>query len=119
MARLIKRGEVWTADLRPGTGREISKIRPALIFSSDAITASSPTIIVLPISSQIPPMLGIDRIIIPKNDLRLQKDSVILCGQIRAIDKVRLKKKIGLISKQRIQEVEEALKLVLGMTDLH
>lgn len=119
MARIIKRGEIWIADLRSSIGREITKVRPALIISNNAINTSSPTIIVLPISSQIPPVVGADRIFLPKKELKLSKDSVVLGGQIRAIDKTRLKKKIGAISKAKLSEVEEALRLALGMTEFN
>ena len=62
--KLIKRGEVWTVDLRPGAGCELAKIRPALIVSNDTVNVISPTAIIIPISSQIPPFIGPDRVFV-------------------------------------------------------
>lgn len=112
---IIKRGEIWTADLRPGKGYEIAKIRPALIISSEAINLISPMVIVLTISSQLPPVLGFDKIVLTKKQTGLAKNSAILIAHIRSIDKSRLTKKVGKISKAKLSEIEEVLKLVLGM----
>lgn len=114
--KLIKRGEVWTVDLRPGAGYELAKIRPALIVSNDTVNVISPTAIIIPISSQIPPFIGPDRVFVSKKDLELSKDSVILCGQIRSIDKVRLKNKIGTLPKTKLHDVEEAIRLILSLS---
>ncbi len=111
----IKRGEIWTTDLRPGQGYEIAKIRPALIVSSDSVNLNSPVVIILPISSQKPSAPGIDKIILTKKQTGLAKNSVILLAHIRSIDKSRLTKKVGRISKTKLTEVEESLKLTLGL----
>lgn len=114
MAR-IKRGDIWAADLRPGIGWEVTKRRPALIISHNAINSIYPTVIVIPISSQAPSILGPERVFISKKGTKLQKDSVILTTQMRAIDKTRLFKKIGVISEAKLIEVEESIKIVLGL----
>ena len=117
MARIKKfdRGEVWTIDLRGSRGYEISKIRPALIISSNRFHNNTPTIIIVPISSQIPPVIGLEKIFLSKDDVALNKDSVILVNHIRSIDKSRIQKKIGTISSSKMEEVEEAVGLILEM----
>lgn len=117
MARVKKlnRAEVWTVDLRGSQGHEISKVRPALIISSNIFHTNSPTIIIIPISSQLPPSIGVEKIFLSKDELPLKKDSVILVNHIRSIDKNRIQKKIGKISQSRMEEVEEALELILEM----
>ncbi len=115
---VIKRGEIWTADLRPGKGYEIAKIRPVLIVSADSINLISPMVTVLPISSQIPSVLGFDKIHLTQKQTGLIKDSAILIAHIRSVDKSRLTKKVGKISKAKLQEIEEALKLVLGLIEI-
>ncbi len=114
---LIKRGDVWTADLRPGVGYEVAKKRPALVISNNAINMSSPITIILPISSQLTSALGPERIFLSADEINLEKDSVILTHQIRAIDKKRFGKKIGNISKAKMREVEESLGLVLDLEE--
>lgn len=110
-----KRGELWTCDLRPGVGYEVTKKRPCLVISSDEINKHASTIIVLPFSSQMPRILGPERIFVPSYMTGLQKDSVILAYQIRSIDKTRLFKKIGRLSEEKLFEIENALRLVLEL----
>lgn len=114
----IKRGDLWIVDLRPAVGWEVAKKRPALIISSDQINSISPLIVVIPISSQIPEIIGSEKIFLSKKEANLEKDSAILVNQIKAIDKTRLGKKIGKISQDKLFEVEDSLKLVLGLTPL-
>ena len=111
----IKRGSVWSVDLRPGLGFEVAKKRPSLIISNNAVNKISPTVIIIPFSSQIYKILGPERIFIAKEESKLAKDSVILVTQIRAIDKTRLIRPISSISKTKLQEVEEAIKIVLDL----
>jgi mRNA interferase MazF len=115
MAR-IKRGDLWTADLRPGQGFEVSKKRPCLIVSNNAVNNISPTIVIIPLSSRAYKILGPERLFIAKKESRLAKDSVILVTQIRAIDKTRLIKPLSSISKAKLEEVEDAIKIVLDLT---
>ena len=117
MAGLIKRGQVWTANLNPGYGVEIHKVRPILIVSKDLFNQSLRTVIVVPLSSQVAP-LGPEKVLISKGDSGLKKDSAALVPFIRFIDKKRLIQQIGKVSSDKLIEIEESLKLVLGMTEL-
>jgi mRNA interferase MazF len=112
---VIKRGEIWAADLRPGKGFEIAKIRPVIVISSDSINSEFPLVVVTPISSQIPPVTGFDQILLKQKQTGLKKDSVILVSNLRSIDKSRLTKKVGRIQKTKLAEIEESLKIVLGL----
>ena len=111
----IKRGYIWSVYLRPGVGSEVAKKRPSLIVSNNAVNKISPTVIIIPLSSQTYKILGPERLFIAKKESKLAKDSVILVTQIRAIDKTRLIKPISSISKVKLQEVEEAIKIVLDL----
>ncbi len=114
----IRRGDLWIVDLRPAIGWEVAKKRPALIISSDQINSISPLVVVIPISSQIPEVIGLEKIFLSKKEANLEKDSIVLVNQIRTVDKTRIGKKVGKISQQKLEEVEDALKLVLGITPL-
>ena len=116
--RIIKRGEIWAADLRPGKGFEVAKIRPVVIVSADSINSEFPLVIVTPISSQIPPVTGFDQVLLKQKQTGLKKDSVILVSNLRSIDRSRLTKKVGKISKAKLLEVEDSLKLTLGLKDI-
>lgn len=117
MARLIKRGQIWIADLNPGYGIEIHKKRPVLVISGDIFNRQLKTIIVIPISTQVLP-LGPEKILIEKHGSNLENDSAVLAVDIRAIDKDRLVKRIGKVSKQKMSEVEDTIKLVLDMEEI-
>ena len=117
MARLIKRGDIWVVNLEPGFGREIRKKRPAVIISRNRFNESTPYVIVVPASSIMPNKISEE--IVPISKIKgLDKDSVLLPLLIRSVDQKRLVKKVGVLSKNKLEEVEEALKLVLGMINL-
>ena len=113
-----KRGEIWIADLIPGKGWEVAKKRPVIVISATEINNISPLVIIIPISSQIPQIIGPARVLLGKETGFLEKDSVALTNQIRAADKSRLVKKIGNLNVNKLYEVEEALKIVLGLEPL-
>lgn len=116
MAGLIKRGEIWIADLDPGFGTEIRKKRPVLVIASDLINHNLNTTIVVPISSQVS-IPGVEKVFLRKATHGLNKQSVILPVFVRAVDKVRLVKKAGKITQDKLEEVEDSLRLVLGMIE--
>lgn len=117
LANYPKRGEIYIADLNPGFGREIHKKRPVLVVSNNILNQNSPFVIILPLSSLVPQLVSFELVQISRFK-GLDKDSVILVDQIRAIDKTRLIKKVGKLPKEKISEVEESLKLVLGLIEI-
>lgn len=123
MARMVKinnpkRGEIWVADLTPDRGWEVAKHRPVLIISSNLVNGASTLVVVIPITSQIPAILGPERILLKRSDSSLKKESVLFLTQIRGADKSRLAKKVGKISLEELIEVEDSLKIILGLTSL-
>ncbi len=112
-----KRGEVFIADLNPGFGREIHKKRPVLVISNNSLNQNLSTIIMIPLSSIIPEFIGPDVVKIEKT-IGLDKESVLIVNQIRSIDQTRLVKRVGILSQDKIEQVEEALQITLGMTNL-
>lgn len=116
MARVIKRGELWLVNLEPSFGREIHKKRPALVISANSIQQKIPHVIIIPASSQVPKVIGIEMVLIGRKE-GLDKPSVLLPVFIRSIDQERLIKKIGTIAKSKLVEVEEAVKIVLALSN--
>lgn len=114
MAR-INRGEIWVVNLEPGFYKEIHKKRPALVISENAVNQNTPVVIIVPISSQTSKVVGPEMIVVGKRE-GLGKRSVILPLFLRSIDQERLVKRVGKISKLKLQEVEQALKIVLSLT---
>jgi len=92
-------------NLDPVVGSEQGKVRPALVISNEEINKILPVINVLPITSyKENRKIYANEVFLDKNESRLEKDSIVLCYQIRTIDKKRLIKKIGEVSSEEIRE---------------
>lgn len=112
----INRGEIWMINLDPTIGHEINKRRPGLVIQNDLGNKFSPMTIVLPISSQkIEKIYPFEVSLKKEKRIGLEKDSKVLCNQIRAIDKRRLSKKVGKLSQELMEEINNALKISLGL----
>ncbi|NLX69467.1 MAG: type II toxin-antitoxin system PemK/MazF family toxin [Clostridiales bacterium] len=118
MIAMIRRGEIYYADLSPVVGSEQGGVRPVLIVQNDIGNKYSPTVIVAAITSQINKAKLPTHIEISASEYGLPKDSVILLEQIRTIDKKRLKEKIGYLSSEVMEKVNEALQISFGLIDL-
>ena len=92
---VIKRGDMFYADLSPVVGSEQGGIRPVLVIQNDTGNKYSPTIIVSAITSQMNKNKLPTHIELDSEEFGLKSDSVVLAEQIRTIDKSRLKEKIG------------------------
>lgn len=114
---MIKRGELYYADLSPVVGSEQGGIRPILIVQNDTGNKYSPTIIAAAITSQINKAKLPTHIELSANEFGLVKDSVILLEQIRTLDKKRLKEKIGELPAITMSKVNHALLISLGFTN--
>ena len=90
---MIKRGELYYADLSPVVGSEQGGVRPVLVVQNDVGNKYSPTVIAAAITSQINKAKLPTHIELSALDYGLNKDSVVLLEQIRTLDKRRLKEK--------------------------
>ena len=114
---MIKRGELYYADLSPVVGSEQGGVRPILIVQNDTGNKYSPTIIAAAITSKMNKAKLPTHIEISAGDYGLVKNSVILLEQIRTLDKRRLKERIGELSPPTMQKVNAALLISLGFGD--
>lgn len=112
---IIKRGDIYYADLSPVVGSEQGGVRPVLIIQNDVGNKYSPTVIATAITSQINKAKMPTHIELDANEYGLSKDSVVLAEQIRTIDKRRLKEKIGHIDGELMSRVNEALEISFGL----
>lgn len=113
-----KRGEVWIVNFDPTVGAEIKKTRPALILQNDVANEHSPITIVAAVTSQFDERLYPTEVRIAKGEGGLEQESVALLNQIRSIDKRRLVGKLGRVQDETLCEVEKALKVSIGLTEL-
>ena len=113
---VIKRGDMFYADLSPVVGSEQGGIRPVLIIQNDTGNKYSPTVIAAAITSQTGKTKLPTHIEILSNDNGLKSDSVVLVEQIRTIDKSRLKEKIGHIEDGKVMDkVNGAIGISFGL----
>ena len=113
----IKKWSICRANLDPVIGSEQGKSRPVLIISEDEINNLLNTINVIPITSRKPGRtIYPNEIVIPANNYGLAAESIILCHQIRTIDKQRLSLQYGYIADVKKQtEVIDALCFQIGI----
>lgn len=114
---IVKRGEIYYADLSPVVGSEQGGVRPILIIQNDVGNKYSPTVIVAAITSQINKARLPTHVAITAQDFGLPKDSVVLLEQIRTIDKKRLREKVGKFDDEMMEKINEALKISVGLDD--
>lgn len=110
---MIKRGEIYYADLSPVVGSEQGGIRPVLVIQNDVGNKYSPTVIAAAITSQmtkarLPTHIEVD------TTSGLPRDSIILTEQLRTLDKTRLRDKIGSLDEKAMSKVNNALLVSLG-----
>ena len=111
---MVKRGELYYADLSPVVGSEQGGVRPVLIVQNNVGNKYSPTIIAAAVTSQLGKAKLPTHIELPAGKFGLPKDSVVLLEQIRTLDKKRLKEKIGEVPINMMPKVNEALLVSLG-----
>ncbi len=112
------RWNIFLANLDPVIGSEQGKTRPVLVISEEEINQILPVVNVLPITSRRPGREKIypNEVLISETESGLKRESIILCYQVRTLDKKRLLKQIGKIDDLLIQEkIIEALYFQLGM----
>ncbi len=114
---IVKKGEIYYADLSPVIGSEQGGIRPVLVVQNDVGNKYSPTVIVAAVTSQINKAKLPTHVEISAKGHGLTKDSVILLEQLRTIDKKRLREKIGRIDDNSIERTNTALSISLGIVD--
>jgi mRNA interferase MazF len=113
---MIKRGDVFYADLNPVFGSEQGGVRPVLVVQNDTGNKYSPTIICAAITSHIekaklPTHIEIDS----RGGYTLVRDSVVLLEQVRTVDKKRLREKICHLDDGLMNKVDKALLVSFGL----
>jgi mRNA interferase MazF len=115
---LIKRGDIFYADLSPVVGSEQGGVRPVLIIQNDIGNKYSPTVIASAITSQINKAKLPTHIELKAKSYGIPKDSVILLEQVRTIDKKRLREKVGHLDDELMEKVNEAIAISFGLVDI-
>jgi len=112
---VIKKGDIYYADLSPVVGSEQGGMRPVLIVQNDTGNKHSPTVIAAAITSQIGKARLPTHIELEAQSYGLSRNSVILLEQIRTIDKSRLRERMGKIDDSLMNRVDNAIAVSFGI----
>jgi len=112
----MRRGEVWLGNLNPNRGQEIGKIRPVLILQADfLLAAGEPTVIVLPLTTQVRKSKEPLHVTIPARD-RLRETCQVMPEQPRTLDRQRLLDgPLTRLTRDEMSAVEKSFRMVTGI----
>ena len=113
---VIKRGDIFYADLRPVVGSEQGGVRPVIIIQNDTGNKHSPTVICAAITSRMNKAKLPTHVELDSTKCDIVKDSVILLEQLRTIDKKWLKDKVCHVDREIIEKVDKALLISLELS---
>ncbi len=115
---MIRRGDIYYADLSPVVGSEQGGIRPVLIIQNDIGNRFSPTVIAAAITSQHSKANLPTHIVLDADTTGLAKDSIVLLEQVRTLDKHRLKERMGRLDSSAMDRVDRALSVSFGLNQV-
>lgn len=116
MVGMMRRGEIWTANLNPNKGGEIGKVRPVMILQDDGMIASGlATILVARLTSQFRPIFAPLRVRVSARN-RLTQDCFVMIEHIRALDRSRFGEgPLATLTAEEMAAVEKSLLGVMGL----
>ncbi|MET9658327.1 type II toxin-antitoxin system PemK/MazF family toxin [Streptomyces sp. NPDC006510] len=115
----MRRGDIHLVDLEPARGSEANKVRPAVIVSNNAANQSVElngrgVVTVVPLTSNTARVLTF-QVLLGADECRLPRDSKAQCEQIRAVTPDRVLKRVGTVPRQRMAEIDAALRRHLAL----
>ncbi len=111
----VQRGEIWWADLDPIRGSEQAGVRPVLIFQNNAINRFTTTALAIPLTTNLRRAQLPSCVFIPQGEGGLTSESVALCHQMRVLDAVRLRTRLGQVGSQTLAEIEKCILFTMGI----
>jgi mRNA interferase MazF len=114
----VNRGDIYLADLNPVRGSQQAGTRPVLIYKHSWLLKRSRTVIIIPFTTNLKMQNLPSCLLIKSGEGDLQRNSVALCHQIRALDKSGLIKHLGSLPPQIMSQLDEVVLFTLGIKDL-
>lgn len=111
----MNRGDIYLVDFSDNVGSEQAGLRPAVIVQNECHNKSSPTTIVCPMTSRQKKETGTHVTLSPE-DCGVRTTSIVLCEQIRVIDKSRMVRKVGTVTQQKILDINKKLMVSIGLS---
>ena len=115
IGRTLRRGDVYWGDLDPQKGSEEGGRRPVLIFQDDLLSQAGNTVVVIPFTTAVRLARLPTCVLVPAGTGGLPHDSVVLCHQIRVLDKTGIHDRIGSLPPTVMAEIERIVRLTLGL----
>ncbi len=112
---IVNRGEIWLANLNPTRGSEQAGIRPVVIFQADVLSKFTTTVLAIPLTSNLRRASLPSCVLIPKGEGHLENDSVVLCHQLRVLDKSRLERRLGMVEPLTLSTIEMRMLFTMGI----
>lgn len=112
----MKRGDIYMAELDPVVGSEQGGTRPVAIIQNDMGNLHSPTVIAVPLTGSTGKPALPTHVHIPRGEGGLWRESIVLCEQVRTLEKTRLRRRLGALAPESMRRVERALGVSLDMT---
>lgn len=123
----VKRGEIYWVEFDPVKGSEQGRLRPALVVQNDIGNRFSPTTVVAAITRTLPPRPYPFTVVIEPEESGLPSRSIVNCAQLATIHQTGASTRIrsghgqsdlqpiGLLSTEKMREVEAALRFNLDL----
>ena len=111
----MKRGDIYFADLDPVVGSEQGGFRPVLIIQNDLGNRFSPTVIVVPLTSRMGKAPLRTHVPVQPPQGGVKKPSIILCEQVRTVEKSRLTRYLGTLPPEKMNLVDRAISAVFAL----
>lgn len=113
---VIRNGSIYWIDFSPGKGSEPKGRRPGVVIQDNALNDSKlNTVIVVAITSTMKFGDLPGNVILSKGEANMPKRCVVNTSQIKSVDKSSLQQKIGTMSAKRLEEVQQGIKLTMGI----
>jgi mRNA interferase MazF len=112
---IIKRGEIWLAELNPIRGSEQAGTRPVLILQNNSINRFTSTFLAIPLTANLRRASLPTCVLLPEGEGGLARDSVALCHQLRVLDKSRLMRRLGSVSELTVAEIDRCVIFTIGI----
>jgi mRNA interferase MazF len=112
---MIKRGEIWLAELNPIRGSEQAGTRPVLILQNDSVSRFTSTFLAIPLTTNLRRASLPTCVLLPEGEGGLAKDSVALCHQLRVLDKSRLVRRLGSVSELMLTAIDHCILFTTGI----
>jgi len=110
-----KQFEIWIADLNPTMGTEPGKVRPVIVIQTDLLNKYHPSSIICPVTTKVQKESEILRVHLKKGCCGLNEGCDVMIDQVRAIDNLRLLKKIGFAPDDIISKIKGNLKIIFDL----